>query len=179
MKLEDLLRERKEKVLKRWFRHVVKTYPGETARFLLSEKNPFDNPVGSNILKGIEEVLDQLTSGQAIDTVNPFIERMVRIRAVQDFRPSEAVAFVFSLKDIVAEELGNEAQKKEFHDEMAALDRRIDSLALLVFDAYTNSREKVCEIKLNEVKNRVARLLKRANLLAELEEDTDGEDVHH
>ena len=178
MKLEDLLRERRERILKKWFHFVVKTYPDETAQFLLREKDPFDNPVGSNIIEGIEGVFDQLIGSQRIDMVDPFIERMVKIRAIQDFRPSQAVEFVFALKDIIREVVGDEPGKKE-ERELVSLDRRIDFFALLVFDCYMQSREKVCEIKVNEVKNRVARLLKRANLLEELEEDGAGEDFHH
>ena len=178
MKLEDLLRERSDRILKKWFRFVVKTYPDETAKFLLREKNPFDNPVGSNIIEGLEGVFKQLTAGERIESVNPFIERMVKIRAIQDFRPSQAVAFVFNLKDIIREVLSDEP-KTGGSGELVVLDRRIDSFALLVFDCYMQSREKVCEIKINEVKNRVSRLLKRANLLQELEENGAGEDTHH
>jgi hypothetical protein len=104
---------------------------------------------------------------------------MVKVRAIQDFRPSEAVAFAFGLKDIIREELGDAWGKKELHNELTAFNRRIDALALLVFDAYVKSREKVYELRVNEVKNRVSRLLKRANLLAELEDNADGEEMHH
>jgi hypothetical protein len=179
MKLENLLRERKDAVLKKWFRHVVKTYPDETARFLQQEKDPFDNPVGSNVIKGIEEVFEQLTSEKEITTINPFLERMVKIRAIQDFRPSEAVAFVFALKDIIEVELSDASGEKEDHHELIAFNRRIDALALLVFDVYMKSREKVYKLKVNEVKNRVSGLLKRANLLADLEDNAGDEEMHH
>ena len=178
MKLKDLLREHKERILKKWFDVVVKTSPDETAKFLLREKDPFNNPVGSNIKEGIEVVLDQLLCGQRIEAVNPFVERLVKIRAIQDFLPSQAVAFVFALKVIIREVGGVEPGKEADH-ELVDLDRRIDSFALLVFDCYMQSREKVSEIRINEVKNRVSRLLKRANLLAELDEDGEGEDTPH
>lgn len=174
MKIEDLVREHKESILKKWFQHVVKTYPDETAKFLQREKDPFDNPVGSNILTGTEEIFDQLTSGDTMRAVTPFLERMIKIRAIQDFRPSQAVAFVLTLKGIIREELGGEIQKKDILPQMLAFEDRIDSLALLVFDAYMESREKVYALRAQEAKARVAGLLKRAGLLQELEDDSDN-----
>jgi hypothetical protein len=44
------------------------------------------------------------------------------------------------------------------------LDSRIDGLALLGFDGYTQRREKLCELKVNEVKARVSGLLRRAGI---------------
>ena len=143
MKLESHLQEHKDSVLKKWFRHVIKTYPDETARFLQQEKDPFDNPVGSNIIKGIEEVFDQLTSGEEMGTSSPVLERMVKSRAIQDFSPAAAVAFVFALKDVIRKELGDAWASMESCGELLALNRNIDPLALLVFDAYVKSRERV------------------------------------
>jgi hypothetical protein len=35
------------------------------------------------------------------DTVSTFLDGIVRIRAVQNFAPSEAVAFIFHLKKVI------------------------------------------------------------------------------
>jgi hypothetical protein len=48
--------------------------------------------------------------------------------------------------------------------EMTELEERIDGLALLGFDSYMQRREKLCELKVNEVKNRVSGLLRRAGI---------------
>jgi len=176
MAIEDFLREHKDHILKQWFQQVIKTYPEETARFLTTTADPFDNPVGADIKKGIEEVFDQLLAKSSITTAPPFLERLIKIRAVQDFRPSQAVSFVFALKDIVRGRIARQSRQFDYFDDVLAFNKRIDDLALVAFNAYMQSRENVCEIRVHEVKNRVSRLLKRANLLAELEEDQDGEE---
>ena len=48
------------------------------------------------------------------------------------------------------------------------MESRIDDLALLAFDVYMNCREKLYEIKANEAKNQVSRLLKKAGMIVEL-----------
>jgi len=84
---------------------------------------------------------------------------------VQDLRPSQALSFVFHLRNAIREELASEA--KEFSAEMATLESRIDAIALISFDIFVKCREKVYELKSNEVKNRTFRLLQMANLVSE------------
>ena len=51
---------------------------------------------------------------------------------------------------------------------------------MLSFDIYMNHREKIFEIRLNEIKNMTSRLLKRANLIYEIPEqasDSEAETV--
>jgi len=53
------------------------------------------------------------------------------------------------------------------------LESRIDGLALLSLDIYMKHREKLYEIRVNEVKNRVSGLMRSAGLISELEEEPD------
>ena len=48
--------------------------------------------------------------------------------------------------------------------ELMELESHIDGLALLGFDVYTKRREKLTEIRVNEVKNRVSALLRRTGV---------------
>jgi hypothetical protein len=57
---------------------------------------------------------------------------------------------------------------------------KIDDLALLSFDIYMKCREKIYELKSNEVRNMTFRLLQRANLICEIqdqEQDSGPETV--
>jgi hypothetical protein len=54
--------------------------------------------------------------------------------------------------------------------ELQAFENRIDDIALLAFDIYSQCRQKIYEIRVNEVKNQLGRLLKRANLTFEIPE---------
>ena len=48
------------------------------------------------------------------------------------------------------------------------MESRIDDLALLAFDIYMKCREKLYDIRANEAKNQVSRLLQRAGMLSEI-----------
>jgi hypothetical protein len=84
--------------------------------------------------------------------------------ALQEMNPSQALAFVFYLKHIVREELAQELVDSPLALEMLELESRIDGLVLLAFDSYMQRREKLCELKVNEVKSRVSGLLRRAGI---------------
>jgi len=78
------------------------------------------------------------------------------------------VGFVFGLKKIIRDELASEIRQEGFSDEWAAFESQIDSLALLCFDIYTECRQKISDIRVNEVRNQSARLLKMAGLVYEI-----------
>ncbi len=56
-------------------------------------------------------------------------------------------------------------------EELAALESRIDDMALLAFDLFMGCREKIYELRANEVRNRTVRLLKKADLIVEIPDD--------
>jgi hypothetical protein len=165
--LWDFLAHKKSALMKRWFDIAMEPYPADTAGLLKNQKKQFTNPVGYTISHGLENILNKLIDekGADFEGMVPFLESIVRIRAVQDLRPSQALSFVFHLRNAIREELASEA--KEFSAEMATLESRIDAIALISFDIFVKCREKVYELKANEVKNRTFRLLQMANLVSE------------
>ncbi len=170
MNLDRLLAEKKTEIIKRWFDVILETYPADTAAYLEKRANRFANPVGSTIHEGIENIFDEILKGSDFEKVSPFLDSIVRIRAVQDFSPSGAVSFIFSLKKVIREELKENMAGDIASHEMPALDDRIDRLALFAFDIYMQCREKLYEIRANELRNMTFRLLERANKLDEVQE---------
>ena len=166
MTLADLLSRKKTPILERCFNLVVETYPADTSRFLKREKDRFINPVGSTISQEMEAVYDELLQEMNSDKLADSLDNIIKIRSVQDFSPSQAIAFVFLLKQAIREELEDEIQQKGILDELLAFESKIDKLALLAFDIYVQCREKIHEIRLNEVKaerERAFNLLERIN----------------
>jgi hypothetical protein len=170
MKIEKYLSQKKKSILKKWFQLILKTYPEETAQFIKKEKDPFANPVGSTIGKGFEDLFEALQKKIDPKTVSSFLDPIIRIRAIQDFSPSRAINFIFLLKDVLREELKSEIQDANILRELLEFESRIDELALIAFDIYMKCREKIYELKANEIKDRYFRLLQRANLLTEVPE---------
>lgn len=172
MKLDKLLSQKKSTILSRWLDSILETYPSYTKRFLKKQSDQFANPVGQTLSKELEKLYQELLSGRDIDPdrVSPVLDRIVRIRAIQEFSPSQAVGGLFSLKKVVREELRKEILKHGLSDGLHAFESRIDALMLIAFDVYMVCREKIYEISANQIKNHVSGLLRRADLVCEIPE---------
>lgn len=175
MTLEKQLSEKRSHIIKRWLALTLETYPKDAQRFLKKRKDRFANPVGTTLADEIEKLYDAFIHGEGVDTVSPILENIVKIRAIQDFTPSQAVVFVFLLKEVIRSELEQEVGESLAAKEWFALESRIDALALLAFDVYGKCREDLFQIRTNEVKNHVSRLLQRAGLVVDM---TDQEKEH-
>jgi len=166
MELKNLLRAKKSTILKKWFDAVADTYPDNTSSFLKKQKAQFTNPVGYTLSEGLEGLFEALLKGVIPETVATFLDSIVRIRAIQEFSPSEAISFVFLLKKIVRQELGSEPlAQQRLRDELPAFDSSVDDLALYAFDLYMKCREKIYELKANEARKMTFRLLHQAKLI--------------
>lgn len=127
------------------------------------QKDPFANPVGSTILEGIEGLYDELLTGAGLAKAPFFLDTITRVRAVQDFSPSGAIAFIPFLKKIIRDELPRDTGENPLFEDLGEFERRIDQLTLMAFDIYVACREKLYEIRVNEIKNRSARVLEGIN----------------
>jgi hypothetical protein len=168
MNLKDHLTEKKTDILKKWFDAVAETYPSEASTFLKKQKAQFTNPVGYTLSEGVEHLFDALMQGMLPDTVSRFLDSIVRLRAIQDFAPSEAVSFIFHLKKIIRNELGTEILNQQgIAEELTAFESAIDDLALYAFDLYMKCREKIYDLKANEARSMTFRLLQQARLIVD------------
>lgn len=71
----------------------------------------------------------------------------MRLRAVQDFTPSQAVGFVYLLRDILQEQFAAGVPPN--------VQKRIDTTALLAFDLYMKCREEISDIKVREAQRKL------------------------
>jgi hypothetical protein len=86
------------------------------------------------------------------EAMAPALDAVVRLRAVQGFRPSEALSFVFDLRAIAAEAGG---ELPPLLDGRSHLDGRIDRLALMAFDRYMACREQIASLREKELQKRL------------------------
>jgi hypothetical protein len=162
--LKDSLLREKETVFKKWFELVVSNYPGETQKVLLSNTDRFANPVRAALAEGLEGLLQNLIDQSDLNQpiIQQYLDRIIRIRAVQDFSPSSAVGFVFLLKYVVREILAREITDSKRFEELLTFETSVDKLALLAFNVYMQCREAVFNIRATEIRNRTSRILDRA-----------------
>jgi hypothetical protein len=177
MKLHELLEENKSAILSRWFDSILETYPADTKQFLRTKKDRFDNPVAHRITIGIEGIFSQILDDAEVEEVSPFLDNIIRVRAVQEFTPSQAVAFIFDLKRLVREELGEEIREGQLSDELWIFEEAIDKMALLALDIYMKCREEIYEVRVKEVKRSVSRLIERANKICGIPEKEEDPEV--
>lgn len=165
--LVKTLAARKDALVRGWLSLALETYPEQTAGFLAQERDPFRNPVGHAFKEAFPALVDELLGGMDASRITSLLDRIVRIRAVQDFTASRAVGFVFLVKQVIREELNrpphpplspsggeDKGEGAERAEALADLKSRIDEMALLAFDLFMKCREELCAIKLNEARSR-------------------------
>lgn len=160
MRLRDLLKRKQARIEEEFFRRIAAAYPEEAASILSTGQDPFLNPMGATIRQGAAVIVHGLVNDLTPDQMAPSVEQIVRIRAVQDFTPSEAVSFIFLLKQVVSEEVQHTGEDLELNTELDQLSSSIDALALKAFDVYVACRERIADIRIKEAHKERDRLLR-------------------
>jgi hypothetical protein len=170
--LKDLLKKQRSSIIEKWFDSIIESYPADTAEFL-KRKGGFANPVGQTASQGIQDIFDGLLLDADPSEIAPFLDSIIRVRAVQDFSPSQAVNFIFLLKKIIRDEISSNLRESTLRVELDEMESKIDILALLSFDIFMKCREKLYDLKANELRDRTLWLLKKSNLLTETPDETE------
>ncbi len=132
-------------IVERWVQRTMESYPAETFSFLTDEKDPFQNPVGYTLRENLATLVHELLGQMDKQSIAPALDSMVRLRAVQNFTPANAVRFVFGLRTAIHEVSGGVPE---------SLQNRIDELALMAFDQYMTCREQIFELRAKELRFR-------------------------
>lgn len=170
MEFTALLEKKKETVVEAWFEQVIQTYAPDTAIFYQNQKDAFANPVGSTTKQALIKLFDALLDLQNDESLADIIDPLIRVRAVQNFTPSQAVGFVYLLKPIVRKYFGKN-QKKLKLDELLELESKIDGMALIGFDVFMTCREQIYSMKSNTERNTIYKAFARAGLIKEVPAD--------
>jgi len=168
IEFRNLLQTKSATILQRWLDAIMETYPTDTSGFLKDQKDRFRNPVGHTFTQGIDKIVEVLITGNGFAEELPFLDDIIKVRAIQDFTPAQALNFVFSLKRVVREELGKEIRQRQLYDDFLKFESEIDELALYSFNIYVKCREQLYELRSDELKRMTFTLLKKANLMSDL-----------
>jgi len=163
MELAKRLSDEKEEITRQWIDKLMESYPAESVKILMRNKNQFANPLPHAISTSLRLLFDEILKGIDLETVRPILDEVVRIRAVQDFIPSNALSFVFALKNILRDHLKEDLKDEKRLNELRVIEGSIDQVALLAFDIYVTCRERLFEIRANEIKNQTHMLIRRVN----------------
>jgi hypothetical protein len=105
--------------------------------------------VGAASAKLVEALYDALLSEGDDEEARAALDEFVKIRAVQEFAPSEAIAFILSLKQAIREAVSADDPDS---GSLVGVESRIDRFLLEAFDSYMASREKLYQIRADELK---------------------------
>jgi hypothetical protein len=155
--LQQFLRQNGDSILGKWLDRAINSYGSEMVRFLQREKDQFANPVRNTIVTSTEKIYDAFINNAAFDKNYPGLEEIIKLRAVQDFSPSEALSFLFYLKNIIRQEIADNLQFDIPKIELDEFEDKMDKLIGLAFDIYTDCRSKIFEIRINEIKSQTKR----------------------
>lgn len=161
MTLMEFLRVERQNLVHDWCEAVLKSYPQEAVGFLKGQSDRFANPVGHAIEQHTGALFDQVVGAFDQETVIRALDGIMRIRAVQEFTAAEAVAFLFALKKIVRQSVQKSPESETLLTQIPQLESRVDTLALMGFDVYMRCREKVYQIRVNDLTRKNFKLLER------------------
>lgn len=152
MSLKELILNHRSQVTTRWYHRLVEEIPAEAKKKILGTSDRFSNPIGFALSEGTQDIFDCFFNERPNADLEKALDKIVKIKAIQAITPSEAVHFVFLLKEVLLEVLEGAIKASEALEEWLEIEREIDRLVLIVFDLYSKAREKLYEIKVNEMK---------------------------
>lgn len=134
-----------EIVARGWIERTLASYPAEVRRSLSGEHDRFRNPAGHTIEESLTTLAREVLGAMNDRAIGEAIDTLARLRAVQDFSPSDALRFIFDLRAVIERVCGETSPQ---------LNSRIDELALIAFDGYMACREQIARLREKELRAR-------------------------
>jgi hypothetical protein len=151
MEIKDALAGKKKDILALWIERTLDSYTSPS--FFKKATDPFANPVGSNIATGLTHLFEALQEGKGLESYTKPLDQVVRIRAVQEFTPGQAVAPILELKWVIKQVFSADKGTQALLGGLDTLDCEIDRMALAAFDVYSECREQLYRNRVAELKS--------------------------
>ncbi len=169
MDLQHYLTDNRRKLVEKWVASVIATYPPNSVKFFTDTKDPFANPVGSTVKRSIDLLFSEVIKNKMDPAaVNEAMDPIIRLRAVQEFTPSQAVSFIYTIKHLLRKALEKHRRDEaveRFLDDVAS---NADELMLVALDIYGKCREKIYTLRINQAKNSLKKLLIKKEIICEI-----------
>jgi len=159
----ELCRTEQEQILAKWNEAVFASYPLDMTGFARTQEDQFRNPGGHAIRLALEEIYTAVSGRLSSETLlRGSLEMFVKLRAVQDFTPVQALGVVYLLKPLLRERVLPACLQNGLLDEYLEAESRLDTVALLACDMYVTSRVQVFEERIGEIKRQHVQLVRWA-----------------
>ena len=151
MELKEALHNKRHEIVDQWVDYTLSTY--ESSSFFKKEKDPFANPVGGTIRTALKKLFTLLPQGGDASTYSEPLSKVMHLRSVQEFSPSQAVAPLNAVKHITREMLSSDEETKHLVHELYDFEFAVDLAMLAAFDLYMECREKIYQVRIDEIKS--------------------------
>lgn len=151
MDLAEGFRNHREKIVNKWVEYTLSTYA--SSGFFIKERDTFANPVGGNIRQALGELFPLLSKGADSKEFTQPLEQIMSIRSVQEFTPSQAVSPLNAVKHITREIFAADKERKHLVAELYDFEFAVDLAMLAAFDIYMHYRERLYQVRINEIKS--------------------------
>lgn len=168
MGMEERLGADRETLAEKWVDAILGSYPEETRRIWKTGGNTFANPVGETITRCVGEFIDHLIRWDDAEAMADSLDRLIRIRSVQEFSPSQALSFLFLFKKVLREAYFKEMEKKGELADLLRFEAKLDNMAMMAFDIYSKTREELFAMRVDEVKRAHRNIVRRANCVSDV-----------
>ncbi len=150
MDLAEAFRNYEDKIVSQWVNYTLSTYKSST--FFKKGPDKFSNPVGGNTREALGTLFKLLVKNADPEEFTIPLDQIMRIRSIQEFSASEAVAPIHAVKHIVREILAKDSERKQFVNDLYDFEFSVDLAVLAAFDLYMQCREQLYKVRIKEIK---------------------------
>ena len=174
MSLCDRIRGNRTRILKQILQEVLATYPDQAKPLIAIGPDKFGNPLGATLSEGVEEIFDMITGDKSLEDIQLPLERLFKLKAIQEGETNRSLDFLFSLKSIIRKGCNVDHGKSTEVPELFELEDRIDQIVKKGLQVFISSREKILELQVAELRHRTYSLRKLSGELSPSEAPPPG-----
>lgn len=176
MLFNERVKRDKAVLLQKWVDKYYAAYPLGSTGFVRTSTDRFKNPIGIITQTSLNTLYDAVI-GEDIELadVHNALNELIKLRAIQEMPASRAVGPMAQLKSLFKEEVFDELVKEnkdlkvlqEIFEEFFMVAARIDGLLLVSLDLYAEDREKVYNLRVEEIHRSQSQVVRWAKLREE------------
>ncbi|MFT5697623.1 MAG: hypothetical protein ACI8ZB_000471 [Desulforhopalus sp.] len=151
MDLAEGFRNHREKIVNKWVEYTLSTY--KSSGFFIKEKDKFANPVGGNVREALGKMFLLLTKGAESTEHQLYLDQLISIRSVQEFTPAQALAPLNAVKHITRDVFLADKERAHLVAELYDFEFAVDLVVLAGFDTYMKFRERIYQVRIDEIKS--------------------------
>lgn len=149
--LAEGFRNHKDKIVDQWADYTLSTYTSSV--FFKKEQDKFANPVGGNIRESLTSLFSLISKGEDSEKFKSPLEQLISIRSVQQFSPSQALAPLNAVKHITREVFRKDKERSHLINELYDFEFSVDLAVLAGFDIYMHYRERLYQVRIDEIRS--------------------------